>query len=55
METDEPLKNELLPKGQYCDHRPEGVSLRGPKRALRLCLLGIILPGIILAVPLYLK
>lgn len=30
-------------------------SLEGPKRAVRLCLLGLILPGLFIAVPLYLK
>lgn len=30
-------------------------SLEGPKRAVRLCLLGMILPGLFIAVPLYLK
>lgn len=30
-------------------------SLQGPKKAIRLCLLGLILPGLFIAVPLYLK
>ena len=30
-------------------------SLEGPKRAIRLCLLCIVLPGLLIGVPLYLK
>lgn len=30
-------------------------TLQGPKRAIRLILLGIILPGLFIAVPLYMK
>lgn len=30
-------------------------TLEGPKRAIRLCLLGLILPGLLISVPLYLK
>lgn len=30
-------------------------TMRGPKRALRLCILCIALPGLLIGVPLYLK
>lgn len=30
-------------------------TLQGPKRALRLCILCIVLPGLLIGVPLYLK
>lgn len=30
-------------------------TLQGPKRALRLCILCIVLPGFLIGVPLYLK
>lgn len=30
-------------------------SLEGPKRAIRLCILCILLPGMLIGVPLYLK
>lgn len=30
-------------------------TLQGPKRALRLCMLCVVLPGLLIGVPLYLK
>lgn len=35
--------------------RTKGSALRGPKRAIRLCLLCIVLPGLFIGIPLYLK
>lgn len=36
-----------------CQKRPR--NFKGPYRVLRLCILGIVLPGILVAVPLYLR
>ena len=42
-----------LESGKPCK-RPTP-SLRGPKRAIRLCVLGILIPALLISVPLYLR
>lgn len=42
-----------LENGGKC--RKQKGSLRGPKRAIRLCVLGILMPALFISVPLYLR
>lgn len=56
MENLSSLVEPLRPKPQKGPTEwKKSKTLQGPKRAIRLCLLGIILPGLFISVPLYLK
>lgn len=51
---EEPLRGVAQFKSA-ADWRKANATFEGPKRAIRLCVLCIVLPGLLIGVPLYLK